>query len=131
MYNDSTAPGGSAYTREVAYGEALQLFFGNYIKFEGRSNRGEFWKAALCLFGIGIVCNIVDMMLFGNSDIQIVGAIWSLVTLVPGIALGVRRLHDIGRSGWWYLIILVPLIGFLVLIYWFVQKPDPAPNRFG
>ena len=59
------------------------------------------------------------------------GAIFSLATLVPGIAIGIRRLHDIDKSGWWLLIGLIPIVGALVLIYFFVQKPTPGPNRFG
>ncbi|WP_323772202.1 DUF805 domain-containing protein [Antarctobacter sp.] len=126
MANTMDAAAGG-YTREVGMVEALKLFFSNYINFEGRSNRGELWWAALALFLISLALGLVDAML----GMQLFGAIFSLATLVPGIAIGVRRLHDIDKSGWWYLIILVPIVGALVLIYFFVQKPTPGPNRFG
>lgn len=119
--------GAGGYDRQVGMGEAIKLFFTNYIKFEGRSNRGEYWWAVLGLFLVGIVLGIID----GLLGIAVLGTVFSLATLIPGIAIGVRRLHDIDKSGWWYLIIFVPLIGVLVLIYFFVQKPTPGPNRFG
>ncbi|MCA0956273.1 DUF805 domain-containing protein [Mameliella sediminis] len=122
---DASAAGG--YNRQVGMGEAIKLFFSNYINFEGRSNRGEYWWAALGLLLIGLVTGVIDAMI----GMPIVNPLFSLITLIPGIAIGVRRLHDIDKSGWWYLIILVPLIGILVLLYFFVQKPTPGPNRFG
>ncbi len=115
------------YTRKVSMGEAVKLFFTNYVKFDGRSNRGEYWWAFLGIIIVSIVLSIIDAML----GIQLLGIIFSLATLVPGIALGIRRLHDIDKSGWWLLIGLIPLVGALVLIYFFVQPPTPGPNRFG
>ncbi|QRF66907.1 DUF805 domain-containing protein [Ponticoccus alexandrii] len=123
--------GASAYSREVGYGEALKLFFANYIKFEGRSNRGEYWKAVLLLIVINIAVGVVDTILTGSGGVPFLGMIFSLVTLVPSLAIGARRLHDIGKSGWWLLIGLIPLIGAIILIVWFAKKPDPAPNQYG
>ncbi|MBW4985147.1 DUF805 domain-containing protein [Mameliella sp. CS4] len=119
--------GAGGYDRQVGMGEAVKLFFSNYINFEGRSNRGEYWWAFLAIILISFVLGIIDGML----GIMVLGAIFSLATLIPGIAIGVRRLHDIDKSGWWLLIGLVPVVGFLVLIYFFIQKPTPGPNRFG
>ncbi|WP_417210141.1 DUF805 domain-containing protein [Antarctobacter sp.] len=119
--------GAGGYTRQVGMGEAFKLFFTNYINFEGRSNRGEYWWAFLAIILISVVLTLVD----GMIGMPLFGSIFSLATLVPGIAIGVRRLHDIDKSGWWLLIGLVPLIGALVLIYFFIQKPTPGPNRFG
>lgn len=130
MGNDGYT-GGSAYSREVGYGEALKLFFANYIKFEGRSNRGEYWKAVLLLIVINIAVGVVDTILTGSGGVPFLGMIFSLVTLVPSLAIGARRLHDIGKSGWWLLIGLIPLIGAIILIVWFAKKPDPAPNQYG
>ena len=107
--------------------EAFKLFFSNYINFEGRSNRGEYWWAFLAIILISIGLTVIDAML----GIALLGMIFSLATLVPGIAIGIRRLHDIDKSGWFLLIGLIPLIGALVLIYFFIQKPTPGPNRFG
>lgn len=121
------SPAGGNYTRQVGMGEALKLFFSNYIKFDGRSNRGEYWWAFLGIIIVSVVLTIVDTV----TGVPILGPIFSLATLVPGISIGVRRLHDIDKSGWWLLIALVPLVGFLVLLYFLVQKPNPVANRFG
>lgn len=127
MDSTTNAGAGSAYTRQVGMVEAVKLFFSNYVKFDGRSNRGEYWWAFLGIIIASFVFSLLDAML----GIQLLGIIFSLVTLIPGIAIGIRRLHDIDKSGWWLLIGLVPLVGFLVLIYFFVQPPTPGPNRFG
>lgn len=119
--------GAGGYDRQVGMGEAVKLFFSNYIKFEGRSNRGEYWWAFLAIIIISFVLGLIDGML----GIMVLGTVFSLATLIPGIAIGVRRLHDIDKSGWWLLIGLIPVVGFLVLIYFFIQKPTPGPNRFG
>lgn len=115
------------YTEDVSFQEALSRFFKNYIVFEGRSNRGEFWKAWLGCIVVSIVANVIDAMI----GMPAVGAIWSLAILVPSIAIGARRLHDINKSGWWMLIAFVPIVGIILLIVWYAKKPDPAPNRFG
>lgn len=127
---DTMTPTGG-YTRKVGMVEAFKLFFSNYINFSGRSNRGEYWWAVLALVLISIVFAVIDGILAAGGGMPVLGTIFTLATLVPGIALGVRRLHDIDKSGWWYLLILVPLIGVLVLIYFFIQKPMAGPNRFG
>ncbi|SRR6056297_750240 len=127
---DKTTPAGN-YTRKVGMVEAFKLFFTNYLNFEGRSNRGEYWWAFLAIIIVSLVLGVIDGMLTAGGGIPILGTIFSLATLVPGIALGVRRLHDIDKSGWLMLLAFIPVIGFLVLIYFFVQPPTPGPNRFG
>ena len=115
------------YNEDVSIQEAVNRFFKNYINFEGRSNRGEYWKAILAY----IIAYIVGMAIDAVIGFPILSTIVSLGCLGPGISVAVRRLHDINKSGWWYLLVFVPLIGFIVLIVWFAKKPDPAPNRFG
>lgn len=123
---DTMDAGAGGYTRQVGMAEAVKLYFSNYINFEGRSNRGEYWWAALALFLISLVLGVID----GVLGMQLFGTIFSLATLVPSIAIGIRRLHDIDKSGWWLLIALTG-IGIFVLLYFFIQKPTPGPNRFG
>lgn len=121
--------------RMVSFGQSLPLFFKNYFQFNGRSSRGAYWWASLALVLISIVAAIIDMILFsdlveamdGNGP---VGLILGLATLIPGIAVGVRRLHDVGRSGWWTLLIFT-IIGILVLLYWYVQPGQRKDNAFG
>jgi len=96
----------------------------NYVNFQGRASRSEFWWFTLFV----VVVNIVLQVILG----EIVGAIFALAVLLPGIAVAVRRLHDVDRSGWWYLLVLIPLIGGLILIFaFFIHRGTTGPNRFG
>ena len=99
-----------------------------YADFSGRARRTEYWMFFLFNFIIGIVLSVVDYVL-GTAGI--VGALFALAILIPSIAVGVRRLHDTDRSGWWMLIAFVPLIGAIVLIVFFVLDSTPGENRFG
>jgi uncharacterized membrane protein YhaH (DUF805 family) len=98
-----------------------------YADFNGRARRKEFWMFALINFVIMIVLGIVDSMI----GIQVLSAIYALGVLLPSLAVGARRLHDIGRTGWWQLIGLVPFIGLLVLIIFFVLDSNPGDNKYG
>ncbi len=101
-----------------------------YATFSGRAARSEYWWFALFSVIASSILTVIDTAIFG-SDFGVLGPIFSLAVLVPSIAVGVRRLHDLGRSGWWLLIILIPLIGFLILLYFFVQKGTDGPNEHG
>lgn len=112
----------------MSFQEAISSGLSRYIDFKTRSSRSEYWFWVLFVILLSIVAGVIDNLLFGSS---ILGTLVTLGLLVPGIAVGVRRLHDIDRSGWWYLIALIPLIGALVLIYWFVQPGTPGSNEYG
>ena len=98
-----------------------------YANFSGRAMRSEYWWFVLAYLIAYLVLSIVDYAL----GAQLLTTILSLGLLIPSIAVGVRRLHDLDKSGWWLLLGLIPLIGRLVLIYWFCQPGTPGPNRFG
>ncbi len=100
-----------------------------YVTFSGRASRSEYWFFALFNFLAGIVAGIIDAMIFGDGGI--INLIVVLGLFLPGLAVGVRRLHDIGKSGWWLLISLIPLIGLIVLIVFFCQKSKPENNEYG
>ncbi|RUO59871.1 DUF805 domain-containing protein [Pseudidiomarina marina] len=105
-----------------------------YAVFSGRARRSEYWFFVLFNTIIGFVLGFIDGILgFSDPDMSIgvLGAIYSLAVLIPSIAVGVRRLHDTDRSGWWLLIALIPLIGAIVLIVFFVMDSTPGENRFG
>jgi uncharacterized membrane protein YhaH (DUF805 family) len=104
-----------------------------YVDFSGRARRKEYWFFVLFNIIITIVLTIVDMMIGtgGGGGIGILAGIYSLAVLLPGIAVTVRRLHDTGRSGWWILIVLVPLVGTIVLLIFMVMDSQPAPNAYG
>ncbi len=99
----------------------------NYFNVNGRARRTEYWMYFLVYLGIAIVASVLD----GLLDSQKIGALVALVHLVPSITVGVRRLHDIGRSGWWLLIALLPLVGWLIALYWAVKEGQPHDNAYG
>ena len=107
----------------------------NYVGFSGRSRRSEYWYFTLFYLVIAIVLSVLDGILFGGSvdgkGTPVLSGLFMLAMLLPSIAVGIRRLHDTDRSGWWLLIGLVPLVGFIVLIVFFVQDSKPGDNRFG
>lgn len=106
-----------------------------YAAFRGRACRAEYWTFALFNFLIVLGLARVDTALFGPSDSLASGgpitAVFSLAALVPSLAVGVRRLHDTDRSGWWMLVSLIPILGGLALLVFFVSEGDQAENRFG
>lgn len=119
---------------------AVRAVLSNYATFTGRASRPEYWWWALSVFIVLLVAGLLDAFLvapmlgFGVEDEnsgQPLSFIISVAILIPNIAVGVRRLHDTGRTGWWLLISLVPIIGFLVLLYFFVQPSEEDDNQYG
>lgn len=110
------------------------LVLKKYAVFTGRSQRAEYWYFVLFLILISIGLAMIDGVtgtLDPETGIGLLGGLFSLATLIPSIAVGVRRLHDTGRSGWWLLIGFVPLIGGIILIIFFVQDSAPGENAYG
>lgn len=105
-----------------------------YATFSGRSQRSEYWYFFLFYLLIVIALGLLDVAL-GTFDeeegLGLLSGIFVLAMLIPSLAVGVRRLHDIGRSGWWLLIALVPIIGTIVLVVFAVRDSDPGDNRYG
>ena len=123
----------------MSFSDAVKSFWSNYATFGGRSRRSEYWFAQLFLLITNLVAAGIDLALLGGDVDQfmaqggggIVGLVWIAVTLVPLIAVLVRRLHDTNRSGWWALIGLIPLAGFIVLLVFTVTDSDTGDNQFG
>lgn len=105
----------------VSFVDAFKLFFLRYADFGGRSRRSEYWWASLA---IGILGTVI------SAIVPDLSWIWSLAVMVPGVALCVRRLHDIGKSGWWYLINFVPLVGQIIFLIW-ACKDSTEDNQWG
>jgi len=105
----------------MSFVESIKTCFSKYADFNGRASRPEFWWWFLFVVLLSVAAGMVSQMLSG---------LLSLAVLVPGLAVGARRLHDTDRSGWLQLLGLIPLIGVLVLIFWWVQEAK-EPNRFG
>jgi len=117
----------------MGFAQAVSRCFAKYTTFSGRAIRSEFWWFMLFTIVGSIVFDILDAAIFGMGpgNVGVMGAIFSLVVLLPSISVTVRRLHDTDRSGWWYWLLLVPLIGIVVMIIWWASKSSHGSNRFG
>lgn len=102
------------------FGQAISSCLSKYGTFSGRASRPEFWWFLLFQFLVSVAATVVS---------EKFGSLVNLALLLPALAVGTRRLHDIGRSGWWQLLMLTG-IGLLVLIYWWVQPTDAGTNEY-
>jgi uncharacterized membrane protein YhaH (DUF805 family) len=112
-----------------------------YADFHGRARRTEFWMFVLVNVAISVVLSIIDTAT-GTAGVYaaagtaayspgILGTIYALAVLIPSIAVTVRRLHDTDRSGWWFFIQLIPIVGSIVLLVFACLEGTRGPNRFG
>lgn len=117
----------------MSFKEAVQSAFGKYCCFSGRARRSEYWYFTLFNILASLVIGALCGMLFGSgsSTTTVVSGVWALAMLLPGLGLCWRRLHDIGKSGAWYLLIFVPLIGAIILLIWFCTDSQPGTNQYG
>ncbi|MGH8766199.1 MAG: DUF805 domain-containing protein, partial [Burkholderiales bacterium] len=102
----------------MTFGESIKTCFSKYAEFSGRAKRSEYWWWVLFYVLVSAGLGMIN---------QILPGLFSLATLLPYLAVGARRLHDTDRSGWWQLIGLIPLIGWIVLLIWYVQE-GKEPN---
>ncbi len=103
-----------------------------FATFDGRARRSEFWWFALFTTIVQVIASIIDRAILGaDSQVGVVAGIAWLALIVPSLAVGARRLHDTGRSGWWQLLSLIPLVGTIILIIWWAKDGDTAPNPHG
>lgn len=116
----------------MTFSEAISSGFRNYVGFSGRASRSEFWYWILFTVLVSIALTIIDLGILGtSSNVNPFSSIWSLITFLPSLAIGVRRLHDTDRSGWWWLIAFIPVIGIIVLIVFWCFEGTRDANRFG
>jgi len=118
---------GSAGTPSVSFPDAIRSVLTQYATFSGRARRSEYWWFVLASFIANVLASVIDSLV----GFPVLGLVLGLGLLVPSLAVGVRRLHDTGRSGWWLLIALVPFVGAIVLIVFACQDSRPGTNRFG
>lgn len=105
-----------------------------YAVFNGRARRKEYWYFLLFHIIVSIVLAFIDVatgLFITEAGVGMLSSIYMLAILIPSIAVSVRRLHDTNRSGWWMLILLVPLIGPIVLIVFMVFDGKPEENKYG
>lgn len=123
----------------MKFGQALKSFWSNYTNFRGRSRRSEYWFAQLFLVVTNLAAAAIDFALMdgdvdrfiANGGGGIVGLIWIFATIIPAIAVLIRRLHDTGRVGWWSLIGLIPVAGAIVLLVFTVEDSQAKENLYG
>ena len=111
------------------FATAVKTCFSKYASFEGRAIRSEYWFFILATFIVSVIIQALAAAT-GSGLVALLGTLWSLAVFLPSLAAMVRRLHDVDRSGWWWLIALTG-IGAIVLIVWLAQAGTPGPNRFG
>ncbi|MGZ5314064.1 MAG: DUF805 domain-containing protein [Solirubrobacterales bacterium] len=112
----------------MTFGEAIKDGFDHYVKFDGRASRPAFWWWLLFVVLVSIAANIIDAGIFEGTVLTwIVG----LALFLPGLSVSIRRLHDTNRTGWWVLISFIPIIGFIVLLVFYIQESDAGENQYG
>ena len=97
----------------------------NYVNFEGRASRPEFWWFTLAYSIVNVILSIIPKV--GT----VLSGILALALLIPSIGVAVRRLHDINKSGWWMLIALIPIVGYIIFIIWVAKPSDNGENKYG
>ena len=107
--------------------EAVKSVFSQYVGFTGRARRSEYWW--FCLFNV--IVSIVLSMITKVTGFTWLSLLYSFATLLPGIAVCIRRLHDIGKRGTYLLFVLIPIVGSILLIVWYCQDSQPGDNQFG
>lgn len=100
----------------------------NYVGFSGRARRKEYWMFMLVNILIALAIGIVEG-LFGSPGI--IGGLYSLAVFLPSLAVAVRRLHDTGRTGWWLLVLFIPVIGVFIYLFFMVIEGEPGDNEYG
>ena len=105
-----------------------------YFCFSGRARRKEYWMFALFNYIAGLIVGFVGGFIGGVTGLTALaylGVVYHLAALLPGLGVCARRLHDIGKSGWWFLIVLVPFVGPIVLIVFLCLDSQPGENSYG
>lgn len=124
--------------------QAYGNYWKNYFNFKGRSRRAEYWWPTVINAIIGVVLYFlligqlmaayvsgVEVMGSFGQILTIIGLLFGLANIVPGLAVTVRRIHDTGRSGWWWFISCIPVIGSFILLVFLVQPGTQGENQYG
>ena len=130
--------GGNGYgggpTPGMTFAEAVETcLVKKFVSFSGRARRSEYWYFTLFSLIVSMAASIIGGMLFVHheGDVNLLSSLLSLVLFLPGLGVAIRRLHDIGKSAWWYLIIFVPMIGWIILLVFMCKDSFPGPNQYG
>ena len=115
----------------MTFTRAISSGFQNYVNFGGRAMRSEFWYWTLFALLASIAAGLVDLALFAQWDVSPINSLVGLALFLPGLAVSIRRLHDLDRTGWWFLLVFIPIVGWIVLLIWNCTRGTVGPNRFG
>jgi uncharacterized membrane protein YhaH (DUF805 family) len=99
-----------------------------FAKFDGRAGRAEFWWFVLANLIVSVVLQVLGNV---TSLFTVLGFLYALAVLIPSIAVAIRRLHDTDKSGWLLLLALIPLLGFIILLVFYIQEGTKGPNQYG
>ncbi|MCX5193262.1 DUF805 domain-containing protein [Streptomyces sp. NBC_00249] len=99
-----------------------------YADFSGRARRQEYWMFVLCSIPIMVLLLVLD---FALGSYPVLFYVYNLAVFLPTLGLSVRRLHDTGRSGWWYLVSIIPFVGWIAMIVLMAIEGDAGPNAYG
>ena len=120
----------------MSFIESIKSVFSQYVGFSGRARRSEYWWFALFVFIIEFILAFLGKM-NGAGDIQgmniftILTGIFCLAIFLPSLAVTIRRLHDTGKSGWWVLLYLIPVIGEIIILIFCLFDSEPGVNKYG
>lgn len=122
----------------MPFDKAITTCLENYIEFEGRASRAEFWWFALFRVLVVVGCEVLSRVILASglsSDLLLRLGAWlpglaAIALFFPSIAVGARRLHDIGRTGWWQLLLLIPPLIIILVVFW-VLPPKREDNKHG
>ena len=114
---------------------SVRIVLEKFADFTGRAPRSEFWWWVLFTvildIGVSIIGALLDLVFGGHFMLHLLRLLLALALIVPGLAVAVRRMHDSDRSGWWLLVGLVPVIGWVVVLVFYCLPGTPGSNRFG
>jgi uncharacterized membrane protein YhaH (DUF805 family) len=122
----------------VNFSDAVSTCLGKYADFSGRAGRPEFWWFFVFNIAASLMASVLDGLAGTDvtstpvtGDQGLIGILVTLLLLVPNLSVGARRLHDTGRSTWWLLLLLVPCVGFIVLVVFWCSGSEPQTNAYG
>ena len=128
---------------------AYKKYWTNFFNFSDRTSRKDFWLTILMIFIVNICFSLVISLIFGHSvdfsqvktveelmevlkdPAAIISLIWTIANIIPGLAMDVRRMHDINKSGWFIFITLIPLVGGIIYLVWLCTASVDNDNNYG
>ena len=129
----------------MTFADSVTKCFRNYVTFSGRASQSEYWWFILFVLVGSVIATIIEVAVLGQPVVYEttstsfsvsthggpLSGLFSLLTLLPGISVFVRRMHDTGRSGWWFWLGLIPLIGWIFLLVWLCTRGTAGANKYG